>query len=135
MSDEPKVDTAAPAAADELADLKRRVAELEAAAAPAKPFVAQPMEQYDWAARATMPPSVIAEMARAVGTSLLRDVVREGSRPVTLPLAGAEPATGGSGWSPDRPLEPPPGIGLIDAQLDVQDAVDKVALTKRLAGG
>jgi hypothetical protein len=40
-----------------------------------------------------------------------------------------------SGWSEPRPLEPPPGIELIDQQVDAADLMDRLALAKRLAGG
>ncbi len=46
----------------------------------------------------------------------------------------AEPVRRGSGWAPERPLDPPPGVAIMDQMMDAQDAVDRRALAKRLGG-
>jgi hypothetical protein len=123
---------------ERIAALEAEIAKLKAAAEPKPPFKAQPFERYDPTANASMSPTMMREMAKAVGSSLVRDVVRDGARPVGLPPAPSAMPTksvGSAGWSEPRPLEPPPGIKLIDAQVDEQDRRDKVELVKKLGGG
>ena len=40
----------------------------------------------------------------------------------------------GSGWGDPAPLSQPPGIKYIDQQIDVQDAIDRAELKRRLGG-
>jgi hypothetical protein len=105
-------------------DEAKRIAELEAKLAaleakvdpPAKPpFVPKPYQPPDYTENATkvvMP--WMLEMARAVPTSLIRDIVRDGGpaqlRPLVPPSADPPPAV-----ATTVPLGPPPGIAAIDA--------------------
>jgi hypothetical protein len=116
----------------ELEDLKRRVAELEAAAKPKPAFVRQPVERFDPTANMGLPRSVVEEMARAVPDGLVREVVAEQRRSVSLPSVGPEQGRRGTGWVEPKPLASPPGIAHCDRMVDVQDAVDRAALAKRL---
>jgi hypothetical protein len=117
---------------DELSELKARVAELERAAAPPKPYIddwVPPPHPID---RVSMHPSTMREFAEAVPTSLVRDVVADNRAPQGPSSQGAVPSsqqvsnvrTGGggnrTGWQNPIPLSPPPGIGLVDriARLD-----------------
>src|SRR6266851_594010 len=72
------------------------------------------------------------EMAEAVPSDLVGDIVRDQTR-AAKPEA-AEPVRRGSGWAPERPLDPPPGVAIMDQMMDAQDAVDRSALAKRLGG-
>jgi hypothetical protein len=137
MTDEVKVATAAQDAG-ELAALKRRVEELEAAAKPKAPFVPVPHQHYDPTANATMSPGTWAELAAAVPGGLVRSVVGDFRAGPALPKSqadGAPKPKGTGGFVEAVPLGPPPGVELCDQMLDVQDAVDRLALAKRLGGG
>jgi hypothetical protein len=46
----------------------------------------------------------------------------------------SEPEKRGSGWVDPLKLDQPPGIKYIDQQIDVQDAIDKAELKRRLGG-
>ena len=50
------------------------------------------------------------------------------------PGGGGEPIERGSGWSDPAALSQPPGLKYIDQQIDVQDALDKAELKRRLGG-
>lgn len=72
--------------------------------------------------RAGMHGSVVAEMARVVPTSLVRDIVRDFRRGVSQPSSiEREPEVRGSGWVDPAPLGPPPGIKLIDRMMAAED--------------
>lgn len=47
---------------------------------------------------------------------------------------GAKPVERGSGWLEPAKLESPPGLRYVDQQIDVQDAIDKRDLARRLGG-
>lgn len=107
---------------EELEALKRRVAALEAEKAKSVPEVLPPLPKFyaprdmtENASSVVMP--WMLEMARAVPTSLVRDIVNDfRGGPATLrPLARQSeeppPAVGGG----TVPLGPQPGIAAIDA--------------------
>jgi hypothetical protein len=78
------------------------------------------------------------EMSRAVGTDLMRDIVRDhrggAQRPVSVLQSGPEPVVErGSGWVEPRPLESPAGVAICDRLVDVQDALDRAELSERIA--
>jgi hypothetical protein len=64
---------------DELAELKARVAELEAKAKPpeSKPFVPEPFQRFDPTAGMSMPKSVLEAMVNAVPDHVVKDIARE----------------------------------------------------------
>lgn len=73
-------------------------------------------------------------MQMAVPDSLMRDVVRDNvnrPNPVTsgpsgmIPQKDRGPPVRGTGWIEPRPLEPPPGIALMDQMMDQQDRIDR----------
>jgi hypothetical protein len=90
-------------------------------------------------AAAIMPQSAIEDMAEAVPDKLICEVVNDlrGGRaePGWLKPGKAAPIPKGSGWV--KPLEhgSPSGQRWIDQMVDVQDALDKRDLEKRLRGG
>jgi hypothetical protein len=127
---------------DELAALKARVAELEAKAAPPKPFVPPHHEPIDWTARMTMPPSALAAMVNAEPRGFMRGVVGDNRGPIgpssAVPdspqSASPRPSAGdGTGWAREIPLGPPPGLRYVDQQLDAQDAKDRAELIRQHA--
>jgi hypothetical protein len=116
---------------DELSELKARVAELERAAAPPKPYIddwVPPPHPID---RVSMSPATMREFAEAVPTSLIRDVVRDNRAPQGPSSAGASgqltktssnpgiPGSNTSGWLRETPLGPPPGISYVDMLCEV----------------
>jgi hypothetical protein len=87
-----------------------------------------------------MPQSAIPPMVDAVGDRQMRDIVAD--------LRGFGQAQPGGFLGPTTkseprqalrathiPLEPPPGVRICDEMMDVQDALDKRELEKRLRGG
>jgi hypothetical protein len=120
---------------DELDALQRRVAELERAATP-EPYIT------DWVVpppaidRVSMSPSAMREMAQAVPTSLIRDVVGDNRAPQGPSSQGVVPTSqqvsnvrsGGSprgGWAREIPLSNPPGINWVDALCEVDAAKER----------
>jgi hypothetical protein len=121
---------------DELAALKARVEELERANAPAPP-------PPDWTPppnpidRLAMPQSVAREMAKAVPSAMVRDVMRDHrSGPTGPSSAGAIPSSQmvsnvrgagvpgmGTGWRPETPLSNPPGVNWVDAIAIADDVL------------
>jgi hypothetical protein len=89
-------------------------------------------------AAAIMPQSAIEEMAKAVPDKLVREIVddhRHGrAEPGFLKPSESAPVVRGSGWVEPVSLGNPPGIKYVDQLIDVQDAVDKRELEKRLRG-
>jgi hypothetical protein len=87
-----------------------------------------------------LPLSAIEEMSKIVPDQLMADIVRDNRKGVPAPSGlipdeKREPApVRGSGWSKPRPLEPPSGIRYVDQLCDVQDAIDKGDLARRIAG-
>jgi hypothetical protein len=86
---------------------------------------------------ACMPQSAIDDLVKAVPDELVRDIVHD-LRKVAEP-GGFLPASENSvrnerssGWQKPQALDVPPGIKYIDRALDVQDALDRRDLEKRL---
>jgi hypothetical protein len=120
---------------EKIAALEARIAELEARANPPAPPKFEAGERgpttTDLAmSRISMSPEVMAEMARAVGSETIRGIVKSGGVGVlqstaTTPTPTRVSVQNTSGWRDPGPLGQPPGISLIDRQLDVQDAKDR----------
>jgi hypothetical protein len=119
---------------DEVAELKARVAELERAAAPPKPYVddwVPPPHPID---RVSMPMSAMRELAEAAPDNVLRDIVRDNRAPQGPSSAGASgqltktssnpgiPGSNTSGWLRETPLSNPPGINYVDMLCEVDAA-------------
>jgi hypothetical protein len=118
----------------QLADQKAKVEALERAAKPPEPFKPAPYQQYDPTANMSMPPSVLAEMVRAVPDRMLRDIVHDNRAPTGRPgmipeqpsnVRGSNVSGSGTGWARETPLGPPPGVNYADRLMDAQDAKDR----------
>lgn len=96
----------------ELEALKARTAALEGQKAPPTP-PAKPHEKINYLDRLSMPQEAIAEMARAVPDSVVRDLVRDGRNPTALPSIPSE-ASALPRLAEPRPLEAVPHIELAD---------------------
>jgi len=128
-----------------LAELESENAELIRQARLAK--IAQTLERLRLAkeqaqiAATGMPESAVRDLAAAVPDNLLRDLQADARlpNPVTaatsmLPDRGrAQVEIRGGGWQPERKLEPPPGVSIMDKMLDAQDRADRADLERRLA--
>jgi hypothetical protein len=140
---------------DEMDDLAKRIAKLEAELAalkaevkpaPTEPFkLKEPWKKYDPTEGMTLPPSAAKAMAAVVP-----DLPKGGGfnahahaqTKVGVPSGFGEPPKSGtaklvergSGWVEPRPLEPPSGVKICDQMMDVQDARDKAELKRRLRG-
>jgi hypothetical protein len=86
-----------------------------------------------------LPQSAIQPMVDAVGDQQIRDIVNDLRSGVGEPGGFLGPTPKTELRQPPRakhiPLEPPPGIPIMDEMMDVQDALDKRELEKRLRGG
>jgi hypothetical protein len=120
----------------EVAELKRRIAELEGHKSE-QPFVPKPVQRFDPTANFGMPPSAVAEMAKAVPASLMRDIFDDARRgPIHRPtslLASPQQAapvvepSGSGGWT--EPLnDTVPGVALVDELCLAQDARERADL-------
>jgi hypothetical protein len=133
---------------DENADLRKRLAELEAKVAGPPPLLnnANWVDEMRAISERRMnfasPPLTRDErkaMEEACGPGGLRDIVAKGSipspsgqLPATSQVSGVHTSPGiGRGWQ--TPIGPPPGIDYVDQQLDAQDRRDRVELAKKVA--
>ena len=114
------------------AELNDRIAKLEEAAKPPKPFVPRPMPRRDLTEGASMDRASMLRMA-AVDTSGLHEDLRafqqQQRRSASSPAEPQRPR--GSGWVEPRPLESPPGVALADRLMDHQDKIDQAELIER----
>jgi hypothetical protein len=86
-----------------------------------------------------MPQSAVKAMTDVVDDKLAREIVSDLRSGVGEPggfLGPEKPRAKerGSGWQAPSPLESPPGVAICDQMMDVQDALDKRDLEKRLGG-
>jgi hypothetical protein len=89
-----------------------------------------------------MPPSAVQSLVDAVGDQQVRDIVhdlRTVSEPGGFLPSKSGPSSGtavrkerSSGWQNPPELEVPPGLKYVDQMIDVQDALDRRDLEKRL---
>jgi hypothetical protein len=86
-----------------------------------------------------MPPSAVKAMTDVVDDRQMQQIVQEHrhgrSEPSGLSSPPSSPKERGSGWQNPTPLSNPPGVAICDQMMDVQDALDKRDLEKRLRGG
>jgi hypothetical protein len=87
-----------------------------------------------------MPASAVKAMTDVVDDEMMQAIVKE-QRPGLSAPSGLipddprEPAVvGGTGWQKPVELGVPPGIKYVDQLCDVQDALDKAELKRRLGG-
>jgi hypothetical protein len=79
------------------------------------------------------------DMARAVPTNLIRDIVGDNRAPTGPSAQGIVPSsqqlssvrTGGNGNGHVVPLSNPPGVNYADRLMDAQDARDRAELIER----
>jgi hypothetical protein len=120
---------------DELAELKKRVAELEARAKPPAPPDMKGYQQFDPTANMSMPVETMREMARVTPTDMIREIAMRDGRAPQGPSAqgiipGSQPMSAvrvGGGVAHEIPLGPQPGINHVDRLLDHADAQDRHA--------
>ena len=84
-----------------------------------------------------MPRIAMLAMIDAVPESFIRDLRADARKPNPV-TGGPNPqpqpqVQRGSGWIDERPLESPPGLKYVDAQVDAQDAKDRAELALKLA--
>src|SRR6516162_8877536 len=132
--------------AEEIAQLKKELAEVKAAVPkPQKSSAELERENREWMDQMhqmrerrmnfTTPPSVVRDMAGGVTEADCADLRRASHRPTgPSPMApSSPPVTGvrrgvagdGTGWSREISLGPSPHQRYVDAQLDAADARDK----------
>lgn len=125
----------------EIEKLKGEQAELRAKIAGPEPFKPAPMERLDYTARASMSPATMRDLATAIPPDLARDLHNDLAKP--NPVTGASPSQlpsdrgrveihRGSGWQEPNPLGVPSGVDLCDRLVDMQDALDRHDLARRL---
>src|SRR5262245_25797071 len=126
---------------NELSKLKKEIAELKDRIDP-PPKPQSNYAPYDYTQGMSMPASALQEMLKAVPDRLVSELRGDASKPnpmtvsggVTKPTATEPPKViGKKGWIDERPLEPPPGIELMDRMMDAQDAQDRAELALRIA--
>jgi hypothetical protein len=109
----------------ELEALKKRQGELEAKLGEDKPpapqFKPEPYQPIDYTRGASMDAETKRDLAKAIPPDLARDLRADLARgnPITQSQALLTPDRGGrgveikrgDGWAPERPFEPPSGVG------------------------
>jgi hypothetical protein len=123
----------------ENAKLEDRIAILEKAAEPPKPFVREPMPTIDYTSGMSMPREAMQAMIDAIPSSVMRGIVADSRKP--NPVTGGpnpqptnpQPQQRGSGWRDEVPISSPPGIELCDRLVDVQDKIDQAELARKIA--
>ena len=84
-----------------------------------------------------MPASAVQDLAKAVPDQLVRDIVADNrhgvSQPGWLKPESGEPVKRGDGWQKPQPYSVP-GLKYVDQLCDVQDAIDRRDLVKKLGG-
>jgi hypothetical protein len=123
--------------AERIAKLERELAELKAQVKPAPEKPKEPWPKYDPTEGFRMPASAVQAMVEVVPD--MRAIVEEQRHGRSEPggFLGPEKTVAkekGSGWQAPSPLESPPGVAICDQMMDVQDALDKRDLEKRLGG-
>jgi hypothetical protein len=137
--------------AQEIAALKREVAELKAKVSPPESKF-KPMSDAEWIDRMhqmregrmslAMPPSAVQYFADGVTNADCADIVRASHRPTGRPgmipeqssnVRGSNVAGSSTGWAREIPLSPPPGVAQADKLMDAQDAKDRAELIKQEA--
>ena len=122
----------------ELDDLKREVAALKDQLNP-KPFKSEWRGPIDYTAGMSMDRGAMKAMMDAVPDALMKELRGDARRlPVTypssmIPTSNERTETKrGSGWISERPLEPPPGIKILDQIMDQQDKIDRAEMAVKL---
>jgi hypothetical protein len=133
-----------------MSELEKLRAELEIEKAKLKALQDQinppPREPYqapiDYTAGMSMPRSALEAMVDS-SRSYMADLRADARRPNPV-TAGSSPVSTSTsspqsqpqrkvGWIEPRPLESPPGLKYVDAQIDAQDVKDKAELAMKLA--
>jgi hypothetical protein len=135
-----------------MSELEKLKAELEIEKAKLKALQDQinppPREPYqapiDYTQGMSMPKSALEAMVDA-SRSYIADIRADARKPNPVTQASSSPLTTstssaqsqpqkrGTGWIEERPLESPPGLKIIDAMMDAQDARDKAEKELALA--
>ena len=141
---------------EEIADLKRQLAEVKDAMRAAQPKPKPSREEEERAtaewrdkmhqaaerrANSWTPPSVHQYFADGVTAADCADLRQQAHRPAGRPgmipdqqPASPRPSAGdGTGWGHSTPLGPPPGVAQADRLMDEADRRDRIELAERLA--
>ena len=140
--------------AEELAELKKKVATLEAkvnAPSPA-PFIPEPYQRWDPTAGMSMPRSTMQEMVTAIPDGMIQGIVHDNRAPTGRPgvipqqTTGVQPAGrgpghagDGTGWRTVREYgadgkHPTPGVNYVDALCEADDARHRAEKRKQMGG-
>jgi hypothetical protein len=123
------------------ADLEAQLAKIATPPVPPAPFKSEPHQPVDYTRGASMDRETMRDLAAAIPDTLARDLHADLARgnPINQSVAQLTPDRSGveirrgSGWAPERKIEPPPGIDLMDKIMDQADAQDRADLQRRLA--
>jgi hypothetical protein len=108
---------------EDIAELKSRIAALEAKLEPtASVSAAPPRPSFQRLDRLSMPPSAMADLVAAVPS--MSDIVADSRRGVSQNTSISPEKPRGTGWIDPLPLKSPPGIDVIDKLVDAQDRRD-----------
>ena len=142
---------------EEVADLKRQLAEVRDAMRAAQPKPEPSREEQERAtaewidkmhqmregrmAMAT-PPSALQDMIAAEPRGFMSGVLHDNRAPTgrpgmipNQPASGPRSAGDGTGYVEPRPLGPQPGINWVDAQLIADDVRQRAELKRKLGEG
>jgi hypothetical protein len=124
------------------AELNDRISKLEEAAKPPKPFEPLVWQKPDPTEGMSMDRETMQAMVKA-SSSYMADLRADARKPNPIrasqaPLTTSSPSQSqpqqrGTGWAPEVPLGPPPGIAHADRLMDTQDKIDRAELALKLA--
>jgi hypothetical protein len=135
--------------AEEIADLKREVAELKAKVDPPKSTFVE-MSDAEWRNQvhqmrerqmnSWMPPNAVQDLVAAEPRGFMKGVVHDNRAPTNpgsmIPssqkVGNAQPAERGTGWVDPRPLSNPPGTNWVDAQCIADEVRQRAELKRKL---
>jgi hypothetical protein len=114
------------------ADLEAQLAKIATSPVPPAPFKSEPHQPVDYTRGASMDRETMRDLAAAIPDTLARDLHADLARgnPINQSVAQLTPDRSGT---PERKIEPPPGIDLMDKIMDQADAQDRADLQRRLA--
>jgi hypothetical protein len=121
---------------------EKEIEDLKAEVRALKDQLNPPSRQSNWQPRdytenASMPASALRDLVNAVPDAVMSGLRADSRKPNPVnPSSPPQPTTQvqrGSGWAKPIPVEPPPGIELMDRMMDQQDHLDRVELARKIA--
>jgi hypothetical protein len=120
----------------ELDDLKKEIADLKQRIDP-PPRPPSTWQPHDYTQGMSMARSTMLEMMKVTPEGLMKELRADALKPNPVtgsaPQPQSQPVRRGSGWAKPIPVEPPPGVAILDKIMDEQDRLDRAELVLKFA--